>query len=745
MDQGWQTMQKISQLTDVPSIALYLGRIGAVPRSIRVAIIEDKKGKYWEDRAYVRFDPKARTVAASADDYAPSEEELEAIIKDMEVYQWPGSKLLGKIYELPDALKGEPPDSLFEFRNKSGQLIMLQQRTEKTDRGKYRPWTCFDDDEWRMTEPDGPLPLWGMEHLKDHTTVFIHEGAKAARAMHRLVNPVTEADRAALKAHPWGQDMSGVAHLGWIGGALNPSRTDWSQLAKSGVKIAYIVADNDVHGTVAVPRIARELRGIMALSVEFNDTFPPSFDLADEWPDHFFHFRADDTIYRGPSFEDHLQPATWATDEVQVKGSKKKAIVLRNEFKSLWSWVRETDQYVCVERPTMRYTKDIFDGYASAFSHGGKSISAMLRAEWRSQLAKIAYRPDTDERVISNKGDVRAINVFSPTRIASMAGDATPWNEFIRYLFPDPAERHEMMRWCATLIAQPAIRMGYATLLVTETQGIGKNTLGEKILAPLVGMHNCSFPNEREVVESQFNSWLVNKRFAFIGEIYTGRSWKAANLLKSYITDRETAVNEKFIRSYTTENWIHVMACSNSLRALKLDNTDRRWLVPTLTETPWPHRQWVEFNDWLEGTGLSIIRHWAETFGDYVRIGEHAPMTARKREMQRESESEAAQLLHDWCEAHVDMPISVAEAAILRMLQHNIKQVYESKLELRRIMEKVGWVAFKERLKIDSTMQTVMMSPKAAQDLASYPGEIEQRKWVRSIIKLPIDPDEATL
>jgi hypothetical protein len=734
-------MQKISQLTDVPSIALYLGRIGAVPRSIRVAIIEEKKGKYWEDKAYIRFDPKARTVEASIDEHAPTEEELEAIVKDMGSYQWPGSKLLGKTFTLPLELQGESPDNIFEFRNKAGQLIMLQQRTEKTDRSKYRPWAYFDDDVWRMTEPDGPLPLWGMEYLKDHTTVFIHEGAKAARAVHRMLT-----DRTATASHPWGIDMSGAAHLGWIGGALNPSRTDWSQLAKSGVKQAYIVADNDEHGVKAVPRIARQLQGISVFSVEFNKQFPDSFDLADPWPADFYKQKGDVQLYRGPGFEDHLQPATWATSEFTPPGAKKPVIVLRNEFKRMWAWVKEVDLYVCVERPTLRYPKDIFDGYASAFSHGGKPVSGMLKAEWGSQLSKLAYRPDSDERIISHSGELRAINVYSPSRIGSSAGDAAPWLDFMRYLFPDPVERHEVMRWCATLIARTDIRMGYAVLLVTETQGIGKNTLGEKILAPLVGRHNCSFPNERELVESQFNSWLVNKRFAFIGEIYTGRSWKAANLLKSYITDRETAVNEKFIRSYTTENWIHVMACSNSLRALKLDNTDRRWMVPTLTETPWPHAQWVAFNDWIEGTGLNIIRRWAENFGDYVKVGQHAPMTERKREMQRESESEAVQLLRDWCEAHIDVPISVAEEAIKIMLQNRVKPLYESKLELRRVMERLGWVEFPERLTIDSMKQTVMMSPMVAAELASHPKEQnELRKWIRTTIQLPIDSESRTV
>lgn len=736
-------MQKITHLNEVPAIAAYLARIGATPRSIKVAVVEDKKGKYWDDRASIRFDPKARTVVATDPEFAATEDELKAIQQEMGGYQWPASKLLGKSYSLPDNLKGENKKNIFEFRDQSGQLVMLQHRTERSDRGKYRPWTYFDDGEWRMTEPDGLLPLWGMEFLKDHTTVFIHEGAKAARACHRLIHPATPEEHAALKAHPWGVELSGAAHLGWIGGALNPERTDWEPLVKAGVKLAYIVADNDDQGRSAVPRIAKHLRGITTFSVEFNKEFPDSFDLADPWPEKFFREKGGLRIYKGPRFDEHLQPATWATHE--FVHDKKKIISLRSEFKSMWCWIKRTDQYVCIERPTVCYSKDVFDGYASAFCHAGtKSVAVLLRKQWQSQVAELTYRPDKDERIIGNNGEVKSINLFAPTRIQSLADDPTPWLEFMNYLFPDPAERHEMLRWCATLVGRPDLRMSYAALLVSETQGVGKNTLGEKILAPLVGMHNCSFPNERDVVESQFNSWLVNKRFAFIGEIYTGRSWKAANLLKSHITDRSTQVNEKYVPKYTIENWIHIMACSNSLRALKLDNTDRRWFVPTLTETPWPHRQWVIFNDWIEAHGLSIIKHWAETFGDYVKPGEHAPMTERKREMQTESESEAVQLLRDWCEAHADVPMSVADEAIKTMLQNRVKPIYESKLELRRVMEKLGWQTFEERLKIDGVMQAVMMSPVTSKEKIKKQEEPFDlvRKWIRSTIKLPVGNDE---
>jgi hypothetical protein len=120
------------------------------------------------------------------------------------------------------------------------------------------------------------LPLWGMEFIGDNTTVFVHEGAKAARAMHRMVSRSTPADRERYDSHPWAQELSNAAHIGWIGGALSPQRTDWSALKRAGVKRAFIVSDNDNPGRSAVPPISFRL-DIITFHVQFDQTLPMIF------------------------------------------------------------------------------------------------------------------------------------------------------------------------------------------------------------------------------------------------------------------------------------------------------------------------------------------------------------------------------------------------------------------------------------------------------------------------------------
>ena len=97
----------------------------------------------------------------------------------------------------------------------------------------------------------------------------------------------------------------------------------------------------------------------------------------------------------------------------------------------------------------------------------------------------IRYRPGNHGLQVTIEGAIH-INTWLQTPIKPKKGNPKPWLDFLEHLFPIEAERHDVMRWCATLIAKPAIRMLWAVLLIQRQQGVGKSTL-MRILAALVG------------------------------------------------------------------------------------------------------------------------------------------------------------------------------------------------------------------------------------------------------------------
>lgn len=696
---------KLKSLVDLNAVRQYLNRIGAEPRSIKTAVVKEHRGNYWKDLAIIRFH-RDGNVVASVESFAPTEAEAAAIRAELLGVEWPEIAPLARIINPPKEVQEAGKENVFEFRDESGMIRMLQVRTTRKGEKAYVPYTYWDDGEWRCMEPDGQLPLYNAHLLKDAATIFLHEGAKAAAYVQWMCNGETREARDALNAHPWGSELRNAVHLGWIGGALSPERTDWEAITRNGIKRAYIVADNDDPGRMAVPAISEKLR-IPTYCVQFTDEFPPSFDLADKFPDEMFGSAAQ--FYIGPTFRDCLHPATWATDLVPTPKGKPRP-VLRDSFRNTWAYVEEADLFVCLEMPEIMRTEAILNKMLAAFSHVAETSRLIVKA-YKGRSTRVCYRPDVVGRSVTFRGS-SAINLHVPCNIKPLDGDVAPWLDFLAYLFVHPEERRQVERWCATLIAKPGTRMAYGLLLISEKQGVGKTTLGSHILAPLVGIWNVGFPGETDITSS-FNDWVAHKRLAIIGEIYSGNSWKSYNTLKSIITDRDITVNAKYQRQYVIENWCHVLACSNSMRALKMENDDRRWHYPEVTEIPWSRTKFSALRKWIDGGGLSLIRRWAEEYEDYVEPSERAPMTERKKELIEGSRSEAQQEAAALAEAvrdHPD-PVAVILKDVVGWCRQNAQgRVYDSDYELKRSMVEVGLSALPKRLKIGARLEYVLVN-----------------------------------
>jgi hypothetical protein len=194
-------------------------------------------------------------------------------------------------------------------------------------------------------------------------------------------------------------------------------------------------------------------------------------------------------------------------------------------------------------------------------------------------------------------------------------------------------------------------------------------TLAEQILRPLVGPQNCSFPSASEVVDSDYTGWLAYKRLVVVAEIYDGHTAKAYNRLKAKVTDDVVQVNEKYEKQYDLQNFAHVFASSNSFRALKLDDHDRRWFVPGITEEKQPFEYFRRLRSWLEDDGLSIIMGWAHSYvaeHGPVAAGLHAPASKAKQRSIEEGRSDGERLIADLAETMADA-MREGEKLILRI------------------------------------------------------------------------------
>ena len=632
----------------VPALAAYIERIGATEINFRRYVVERETDKgYREDTVVVRLKQNGEISVWDASrsltkeqvkkDYEPTTEEADAIKAALKDIKLPES-IVARKGVLPDELKKVDPSEYYIFSDLTSDqgTVFIQQRKQGKDllTKIYLPWTFFSDGRWRNMEPDGGLPIYGQERLRSLKVfgIMIHEGAKAARHAQEIVdNKGTD--------HPWYEELTKWIHVGWIGGAANPHRTDWLPIFNTtkGVRLA-LACDNDRLGVEAVQYISQTLGRKLKYIKYDQSTFPPSWDMADELPKD------------AKPLKDYLRPATWATEPVYPKDRKgPPSYEIRGVFTEEWWCIVTPSAFIHRDNIKKMLIEQEFNKQVAPFSHVG-DVAKLLSKSNYSQCAGVTYLPGKPPGEVT-VGKETLINTHEPSDIKSVKGDPRPFLRFMRHLIPNKSDRKELLRWVATLIARPDIKILYSVLLISEQTGVGKGTLGEKILAKIIGEDNASFPEEEEIVESPFNYWCSHKRLAVVHEIYAGQSWKAYNKLKSKITDRHIDINKKYFAVYRMENWLHIFACSNSMQALKMTDEDRRWFVPEVSEEKRPIEYWSYLNKWLEKeNGLSIIKWWAEKFIEkhgHVALGRESPMTARKQKMIDESRSDEDQIAYD--------------------------------------------------------------------------------------------------
>ena len=627
-----------------PALRAYIDRIGATELSFKTFMVQTWIDKYYVDKCFIRIDVEGRTISCTNPKFAPSAAEETLIVGELQGRQFPepvgATDIVGLIQTIESRGDHVEPEDLFELWDRqSGRIVMVQRRYQKPGENKeYHPWTLFNDGRWRQMEPGGPLPFWKPKK-KISNAIMVHEGAKAARFCEWLCRSNEYEAKQARKAHPWAAELDRFEHWGIIGGALAPHRANYEELRRERASEMVYVADNDDPGRRVLNAFSRHYEGSLKW-VKFDARWPKAWDMADQIPEDFFGDIGGTRHYVGPTLQSLFSPATFATEQIpNPEGRGRPLTIVRTQFAEEWYHSIHPEFFVHRDYPNILLPANEFNSMTAPFSNVD-DLARLIRKDSANKMYQVQYKPGLPSGLCGSVQSGQFINCHVESPIKAAKGDPKPFLEYMEHLIPEPDDRHALMKWCATLINNPEIRMAYGVLLVSEQQGTGKSTLGAEILAQLVGTHNVSIPSEKQIVESQFNSWVGFKRLAVVNEIYQGGSSKAYNALKTYITDRSVELNLKHQTPFQIENWIHVFACSNSMRALKLSIDDRRWLVPRVSENKKSHQYWEGFYAWLTTGGLGIIRQWAADFikeHGPIQAGEEAPMTGAKKEMIEES------------------------------------------------------------------------------------------------------------
>ena len=348
-------------------------------------------------------------------------------------------------------------------------------------------------------------------------------------------------------------------------------------------------------------------------------------------------------------------PATWATMPLPKQKGTRQSYALSRPFAHQWLYSVQPLRFHHTRLPFHSFDAEEFDALVRSFSDVAQTSKLVVTRE-EGKAVKEMYDPgrlpglcyDDDGNSFVNTYIPSSVKGYTDQELRKLEPDyAAPFLKLMEHLVPDPTERHHLMRYATTLMSQPGAKILYAPLLVSETQGVGKTTLAH-IIGEVLGGQNYAMIQASTIVDGKFQYW-GEKQLVVINEIDEGHQTKIYNKLKEVITDPVIYIEKKFQRPYVAPNYVNVIACSNSLRALRVPNHDRRWMIVRAAEELKAKSFWDEFYDWLKHRdGYRKIKQWAkDNVKEHgaVTKSDRAPETAARSEMIAENFSESMRFL----------------------------------------------------------------------------------------------------
>lgn len=314
-------------------------------------------------------------------------------------------------------------------------------------------------------------------------------------------------------------------------------------------------------------------------------------------------------------------------------------------------WIKVAREYVYLSFQERFYHvpsgKDLkptgFNGqHGNHYCGNGTFANFLLFNDYVRKVFDLTYDPLEARRFIERDG-IEFLNTFKPSGVRPVEGDAAPFDDFVRGLVPDDAERHHLLKMIAFTVRNPGVKLRYALLLRTAVQGVGKSMLID-IWGHLLGRSNVKKTTSKDI-SGDYQSYLPQTLLVVCEEMNLGMGARAYNDLKDMITTDTALVNEKYLRQREWPVYATFVFLSNLEQPLMIERDDRRIFY---IDSPAERREpgyYKNFATWWQAN-LGVIRHYLDGI-DLTEFNPHEapPVTASKLGLIAGSRSELAREL----------------------------------------------------------------------------------------------------
>jgi Primase C terminal 2 (PriCT-2)/Family of unknown function (DUF5906) len=335
----------------------------------------------------------------------------------------------------------------------------------------------------------------------------------------------------------------------------------------------------------------------------------------------------------------------------------------------------------------------------------------------RVECEEVTYMPGLPQFCLNPVG-AKSFNLWRPTprRQPRDMGIVQPFLQHVEYLVPEPVQREQFLMWLAHAEQRPEELPMTHWLMITRTQGVGRNWLSalfDKVWPYQVAL-SVDLPH---IFQSGFNGAISRKIMAVVDEIDVGGGaatrTKFSTSLKALLTSQMHIINVKYGAQITESNCLRWLMFSNAESALPLAAGDRRLNVVRNPSEPRAAKYYAALYGMLDNAEfINGVGHYLRTLDiSSFNPGARAADSEMRRVVISVSRDEIENAIDQFCG---EWPSAIAPAEFMRDYITQTTGLHRDKLRyVNRTLQHTQAEALLERLHLSTGKVACVMTREA--------------------------------
>lgn len=269
-----------------------------------------------------------------------------------------------------------------------------------------------------------------------------------------------------------------------------------------------------------------------------------------------------------------------------------------------------------------------YGGYVFQLDESGDKVT---RKAWEafteSQVIRYpkaestCFRPGLPSGTIITEENHTLVNTYVPVKTRRIQGNPAPFLKLLKKMLPIKHDRDIILAYMAACIQHKGVKFQWAPLL-QGAEGNGKTAL-TRCMVYAIGKKYSHYPKAADL-DNKFNSWLLNKLFIGIEDIYVPDNRREViETLKPMITNGDgLEIQMKGVDQVTADICANFMLNSNHRDAIQKTENDRRFAIfytaqqtaQDIVRDGMSGDYFPNFYKWLKSEGYAIVSDYLHTY-----------------------------------------------------------------------------------------------------------------------------------